>query len=760
MSDEATSGNGNVRLLAGRRVLDVGDHAGQIGARILCDLGADVLRVAGDAAVSERERYWSIGKRIVSPEDLESARDFLDRVEVVVATARTRARFSSVVGPDALWVTVSPYGDVGPRATWRGSDLTCLAASGNLFVTGDPDRQPIRSLEPLSDAHAGADVAAAAVFALASRTSATVSIQESVTLQNAMAPTSYLADGRRGTRAGIRVGRTDEVWRCADGFVTFGVRGGPSRASSWVALRDVMSAQGVDVGALPSGDARSFDHGTASDAEIADIVGVLREWFARQSKAELARLSLDSGILVAPVLTPREVVAHPQLRHRGDVASVDGVPVLSQPAITRSFAPTNRPGVRDRHVLPRGPGVWSGVNILELGSAYAGPLTSRFFVAHGATCIRVESLRQPDAMRLFGVYPVPAGLRPYEGSAVFASINAGKQSILVDAKHPGGRDVLDRLVVEWADVLIDNYATGVVGRWFDVDRVRERRPDLIHLSSTLFGQDGPHAFEKGYGSQGQALSGHVDLVGWPDRTPVGPYGMVTDMLAPRIGAATIAAALLRREATGEGARIDLAQISAAAYTLGPLLASGASTDGPDGRAGNLRAGYTLHDVFPTAGDDAWIAIVACTAEERSVVEHVVGGGVSAVPSDAEGPDRSPRGWYPQPDDRRLASLTLAWDAGALAEALQHRGIDAYPVCDHAMLHSDPQLQGMDHFVAADHPVLGSSVVEQLGFRLVGVDGDGLAVRAPLLGEHTGAVLDALGLSNEEVASLRESGALT
>src|SRR6266576_2093006 len=124
--------------------------------------------------------------------------------------------------------------DAGARAVWIVSDLGVMAASGNMCVTGDPDRAPLRCAEPTGYAHSGAEAAFAALTGLWSGVPQTVdvSMQEVVISASMAAPANFPRTGQRGRRAGANIGRTREIWPTLDGFVSFGLRGGKARVAS------------------------------------------------------------------------------------------------------------------------------------------------------------------------------------------------------------------------------------------------------------------------------------------------------------------------------------------------------------------------------------------------------------------------------------------------------------------------------------------------------------------------------------------------
>ena len=145
-----------------------------------------------------------------------------------------------------------------------------------------------------------------------------------------------------------------------------------------------------------------------------------------------------------------------------------------------------------------------------------------------------------------------------------------------------------RKLVEWADVLCENFAPGPMERfgmsWNDL---REINPRLVMASGCLFGQTGPHRSYPGFGAQGSALSGFNHLTGWADRASTGPSGTITDSLAPRYVALAIVGALLERERTGRGQYIDLSQVETHFHPVRPGLTHAEDTAAADVHAERL-----------------------------------------------------------------------------------------------------------------------------------------------------------------------------
>src|SRR5262249_23919675 len=196
---------------------------------------------------------------------------------------------------------------------------------------------------------------------------------------------------------------------------------------------------------------------------------------------------------------------------------------------------------------------------IEFGSGAAGPIATRYFVENGATVLRVESKTRPDFLRAYSmaVPPTAAGAatddtHKLERSIMYDGLNVGKENVALNLKKPEAIVLVKRLVTEWCDAVAENYAPKAMkGFGLDYEALSAIKPDLVLISACLNGQNGPHKDYPGFGGQGSALGGYNALTGWPDREPVGPYGTITDSLAPRFVAAALAAGLLYHRRTGK-----------------------------------------------------------------------------------------------------------------------------------------------------------------------------------------------------------------
>ncbi|MEV0109787.1 CoA transferase [Nocardia sp. NPDC050799] len=772
-------------VLDGLAVLDLGGtDAVHLGARLLSDLGAEVVRVAveDEARVPERQRLrddvWGMGThRVILAPGEQVPAELLAAADVVLTTpfeaglpAPRREQ-----SPDAVWVSVTPFGLTGPRATWRAGDLGVMASSGNLYISGYDDRAPVRCSQPLADAHVGPEVAIAVLFALnaGGRREVDVSAVESIAMANMGLGDRARTLGQPLTRDGGRGGvGTSQVWRCRDGFVGLGLGGGIARQPTMDRVFQLMAEDGIEVADLRDGPWSSTRWKSMSPTEQDEVTARFDAFFAGRGAAELQAIAYKENLMMAAVLTGAEVLASEQLAAREFFVDFEntGAPVpgpfvaLNTSAGRGLRVPTARAttvsaaeavALFDARPARQGPGdttgggAWEGLSMVEFMTSGAGPLIGRYFAENGADVIRVESRGRPDFLRMVA----PHEDHGLDASPLFDSINAGKRSIAVDLARPEGLAVARRLALA-ADVVTENFAPRTM-RKFGLDHasLAVERPDVIYLSSCLSGHTGPYKDFPGFGGQGSALSGYTWLTGWPDRVPLGPAQAVTDSISPRFGAAVVAALLQHRARTGEGARVDLSQVETAAWTLAPWLLA-ESLVGPDTeRWGNRdpdRAAVP-HGAFRCSGLDRWIAIAVRDDVQWARLAEVLGD--------------TPRRWSTPAgrlaDIDAVEAAVTAWtsrqDPVQAAGILQFHGIEAVPVANGIDTVCDPQLHHRGHFQVTTHPRLGERFYERTGFRFDALR-QGYERPSPLLGQHSRDVLgEYLGMGESEYRDLAERG---
>ena len=239
-------------------------------------------------------------------------------------------------------------------------------------------------------------------------------------------------------------------------------------------------------------------------------------------------------------------------------------------------------------------------------------------------------------------------------------------------------------------------------RWgMEYSRLRQLKPDLIMLSSSLNGQTGPQASLAGFGTMGAQLAGFGAITGWPDRPPAGPFVAYSDYTAPKFVAASILAALRHRRVTGEGQHIDLSQVESAIHFLAPAMLDFTTNGHVLERRGNRSDRAAPHGVYPCRGEDAWVAIV-CDTEVQW--DSLCGAVQEFTWSDA--PERASldeRLRHVEQIDADLAAWTSQRSAQEIEERLQAVGVPVHRVSTPADAFADPQLQHRRHFACGGPP---------------------------------------------------------
>ncbi|MFN8532000.1 MAG: CoA transferase [Dehalococcoidia bacterium] len=806
--------------LAGVRVLDLGGEAGALCGRLLASLGADVILIEPPEGHPHRRRppflgnqpgpersiaflHYHAGKRGIVLDlnlsvDRERVAGLARSADVVIDGLGLGVLDALGVGyralepanPRLIWAAITPYGLDGPLAGYIGTDLTASAAGGFLQAMGYQEDPPFRCGGDQAYAAASHQAAIGLLLALFRRRTTgrgrlvDVSVAESVAAICQFMAVGASVDGSdqgRRPRPGALAPAGDGPFPCIDGTIVAG--GGPVPLRHWREFIDWMAAEGIATDWV--GDDRWLDPSFRL-AHRQEVDRTVRTFYARHTMAELCQGSIERGYMLFPVQDSRLLFDDPQLRARDFFVVVDdlerdvrlenpGPPARLSRTPMRIFRPAPRLGQHTAQVLseerptppPAAPSrplglPLSGLRAVVLTWHIAGPLVGKWLADQGAKVIKVESASRPDPGRMVGPYPpeIPPAARTLDMGSWFNSFNSSVQDITLDLTNPAGVRLLRALVAQ-ADVLVENFAPGTLDRWgLDWAGATALRPDLIVLSMPLVGRVGPRSGLSGGGNHLTGLSGLSSICGMEggDPAPVGPTGIFPDY-GPNPLNATIAllAALDFRQRTGEGQHIEIAQFESMVTTTGPALLEFAANGTVQTRMGNRSPSAAPHNVYPCRPDDKprWCAIAVETDAQWRALADVAGLPNEARYSTAEGRKGA---------ERELDRLITTWTEDRTVEeivtTLQGVGVPAAPVQDGADLLRDVQLVHRGHFQWLPHPALGVRIpLTRLGFRLTETP-VGPVAPAPLLGEHTDAILSGvLGLSDSEIDGLHKSGAL-
>lgn len=692
-----------------------------------------------------------------------------------------------------IWVSLTPFGLSGPYANFRVTDLVVMAMAGFVIRNGYPDTPPVRIGVDQLQCHLGQHAAAAALAALYQRRASLCSAQWlDVSAQAAVATlghemiAKYLMEGQsrpRRTGPAMRRGPVSLrlVWPCKDGFITWRVFTGHTAGRRTYSMLNWMALDGLD---QPLRDVAwtEIDINDQSQAEIDRWEAAFQAFFLRHTKAELEAGGMQRRLMIYATNTIEDILTHPQftardffrpvfhaelnrsLRYPGpvwrsnqtqwpmrralrleDAAAPEWLQQGSVGAI-RDHSERAVAGASDSSVGPL-----QGVRILDLSWSVVGPLAGKLLGEYGAEVIKVESASRVDPMRPYS--PYKDGIRGLNRSGAFAGLNSGKRSLTLNLKDPGAIEIALRLV-KLCDVVLENFTPKVkqeLGLSFD--RLSAARPDIILVSMSSNGQNGPQSDRPGLGFHLQAMAGFNHVTGWPDREPFGslPY---TDYIAAPFGTLAAIAALEFRRRTGLGQFIDLSQVESAVHFLTPAVLDFVANGREFQRAGNSSPHCAPHGVYPARGEDDWIAI--------AVPDNTAWRSLAAI-VEAASPERlesqTARQAAAAELDAVIAQWTMRHDALDAMRQLQAAGIPAGIVANGRDLYEDPQLGQRGFWV--DHPHAELEVATtNAGAALFSNANVRPRFAAPMLGEHnTEICTELLDMSDEEFLSLFQSGAL-
>lgn len=812
-------------MLGGYRVLDFTDERGLLAGQILADLGAEVIHVeppggcrarrigpfAGDREDPEGSLlWWAYGRSqrsvVLDPADerdrgelarLVASADFLIESEAPGVMEAHGLGYAQLRHdhPRLVYVSISPYGQTGPKASIPATDLTLAAASGLLFMTGDADRPPVRvGATDQSHLFAGVEAALGALVASQYRLRSgrgqwvDVSAQQALNAATQSDALSAWVGDRHTTRSagGLVYGgiRLRLLYPARDGFVSIALLFGATIGPGTARLMQVIHERGFCDAATCNKDwigyAELLTSGAEPLSEFERVKQVVERFTRSLTKRELLELAVERNLLLAPVATVEDLLAAEQLEARGyfrELPAPGQARALRYPGPFACFGRTPisyerpAPAVGEhtgeiRAALPAAPSgqvrsapqaagrrPLEGIKILDLMWAVAGPTATRVFADYGAIVVRVESPTRIDASRT--LRPFRNGKAGAEDSALFHTLNVGKQMLTLDLGLEAGREVFWDLV-RWADVLTESFSPQVMRKLgFSCEALARVNPELVVLGTSLMGKTGPLDRFGGYGNMASAWCGFYEVAGWPDRDPAGPWGAYTDFIGARYNAIAVLAALEHRARTGEGQAIDLSQAEASIHFLAPALLDYQVNGRIAGRTGNRDPRMAPHGVYPVGGEDRWIAIAVASDAQWEALRGILDG----LPGGEELAKTAGRLACAERLDAELARRTAGWAGPELEARLHAAGVPAALVQDGVDVARDPQLAARGHFIEIPHPEGGTTTIE--GPRALLSESPAIPGReVPTLGRDNDRILrEILGYDEARITELVIAGAL-
>jgi len=763
---------------AGSLLARLGADVGLIEGRPDGFLGGDPVRFAYDfyldglktRAKKPRAGEWGLAADALGECDLLLT-DCLSLTESCIGRSLEEVRASYprlVVGVTSVF-----GGEEGRKVS-----ATCLdaqAVSGVSWVLGEPASAPLSFPPGVVEHQAGSNLAAASLLAcLTARETGSgrvvdVALAEVLASYVGVNCRYYIPHGMKWRRAGRRPYASAGTYPfvilpCKDGAVTLvGVN-----RDEWLRM---VKAMGDPVWTGEPRYQRLRAMGTKYPEEVDALVSA---WLADITRDQFDQIAADFKLTAVSIRTVDEVIEYPQLKSRKFFGRhvVEGQSTLAPGLPFRMTQSREEPaaevsghmlcaGMNEavRCPLGRDDRPLGGLRVLDFGWVWSAPWVTGLLTEYGAEVIKVEHRGRMDGSRLLGaVYrdDVMVDGDSTEMSPLFHQINHGKKSVSLNLKNPEAVLLL-RSLARTCDVVIENMVPGAMDRaGLGYETLSQEVPGLVMLSMSGAGQFGPLSGMRTYAPLMSSYGGLDSLVGYRGKTPLGCIGFgFGDPSATTFGLLALLAALYRRQTTGEGVFIDLAQTESLICNVTPYLLAAQRLGVPPVPLGNGDAGHAPHGIYPAAGDDQWLTISAATPDQWNSLRRL--DPESEWSCDARFQTPEDRIRHRDLLDAALSRWTQSRDRDALSAQLRAAGVASSPVLsieeqrDYPLFRQRCILQGISI------PEYGREDLYRSPWRFSDSE-PRIEARGPRLGEHTREVLTAsLGLSEDEYDRVLAAG---
>lgn len=821
------------------RVLDLTEGGYNWCGKVLGDLGADVIKIeptggsptrmrgpfVNNKPNPERSLYWfanclnkrSITLDIRSESGRSTFRKLVSTSDFVIESFEPGYmdslglgyRHLSEINPNLIMTSITPFGQTGPYAHYKATDMVSWSMGGMQYLTGDPDRPPARISYPQAELHAGGQGAAGSMIAFWHRQMTgegqhvDVSAQVAVvwTLMNAtpypqLHKVNMERAGSYASRRSAPFLKTRTVFPCKDGFVSYMFNVGRNARQTinpilyWMKSENLAPDWALETDWTSIDTLAAISEGPQATKPIQDLHDLIESFLLTKTKSELYELAIEQGVLLAPCHSVQDIVNDIQLESRNywvDLEHREFRKTITYPGpfIKMSESPIPTPyhapliGEHTDDILaelafvpavpaPKGHDqstpsntatAFEGLKVLDLTWVAVGPTTMKYFADHGAEVVRIESLTHPDVLR--AGTPFKDADPGVNRSQFPANFNTNKYGLGLNLAKPEAVELVKRIVADWQpDVIAESFTPRVMAGWgLDYESIKEIKPDIIYFSTCQQGQTGPRAKYRGYGQLAASLAGYYHITGWPDREPSAPYGAYSDFINPPNAFSAIVGALEYRRRTGKGQHLDLAQYECALQYLSPAILDYRVNGRIIERRGNIDDAYAPHGVYRCADEtreitgigESWIAIAISNESEWGALCKTIGKPEIAYDPRFESVDS--RRKNSDELDAIISDWTKDHAAHDAMKTLQEASVPAGAVQSQDDLQEDPQLKYRDFFQWLNHTECGPMPYDGLQFLLSKTPGQYKRAQA-LIGEHNELVLkEFVGLTDDEIADL-------
>ena len=391
-----------------------------------------------------------------------------------------------------------------------------------------------------------------------------------------------------------------------------------------------------------------------------------------------------------------------------------------------------------------------GVTVVSLEHAIAAPFATRQLADLGARVIKIERPGAGDFAR--GYDERVRGMASH-----FVWTNRSKESLTLDIKHPKAQAILKRLIVEKADVVVQNLAPGAAARLgLAYETLAETKPSIIVCDISGYGKDGPYRDKKAYDLLIQSEAGFLSVTG-TDADPVKAGCSIADIAAGMYAYSNILATLLHRQQTGRGAHLDISMLESLVEWMSYPLYYAFAGAAPPPRSGASHATIYPYGPFP-AGDGKTVMLGLQNEREWAVFcEKVLQ--QPELAADPRYTSNSKRSAARDELRRMIIEVFAHLSAAEVVQRLDDAQIANARVNDMHDVWDHPQLRARKRWRDVESPAGSILALLPPGSSQVADEASARMDPVPALGEHTDAILAELGCSGPEIAELRAAHAV-